>query len=321
MTAPCISIAMCTCNGERFVAEQLDSLLRQSLPPFELVVCDDASTDFTLPLVEQFAKRCPFAVAVRRNDRRLGFARNFEQAVSLCKGDLIFLADQDDVWHQEKIAYLALALETPRIIAAFSNANIVSSDLSGLGYTKWQQVGFTSREQRRASERECFPILLKHQVVTGAALAFKASLRDTALPIPAGWPHDAWLALIAAAQKGLTAVPEVLLDYRQHEGNLVGGIRKSLKSEMHAALRIDRAAWYAKELDLWRALESRLGFIHISHDNLEALKEKISHLEFRAQLPNTRWRRIPGVIRELAMGRYSRYARNWGSIAIDLLVK
>ena len=321
MDAPRISIAMCTCNGERFLSEQLESLLKQSLLPFELVVCDDASTDSTPLLVEHFAKRTPFAVAVRRNDSRLGVARNFEQAVSLCNGDLIFLADQDDVWHPEKIACLARTLGDPRNQAAFSNANIVADNLGKLGYTKWQQVGFTSRDQSRASSEEFFPVLLKHQIVTGAALAFKVGLRETALPIPAGWPHDAWLALIAAAQKSLTAVPEVLLDYRQHEGNLVGGIRRTLRSEISAALLIDRTAWYGRELDLWRTLECRLGAIQVSPDIREALKEKIRHLENRASLPNARWRRIPGVVRELAAGRYGRFARNWGTVAIDLLVK
>src|ERR687894_3003245 len=97
------SVAMCTYNGARFVAEQLASVAAQTRPPDELVVCDDGSTDETCRLVEEFAARAPFPVRLFVNERNLGSTRNFGRAVALCEGDLVALSDQDDVWHPEKL--------------------------------------------------------------------------------------------------------------------------------------------------------------------------------------------------------------------------
>src|SRR5215207_2518174 len=98
-----ISIALCTYNGEQYLQQQLDSFVAQSRPPDELVVCDDRSTDRTVPIVEDFAKRAPFRVELVINETNLGSTRNFEKAIGLCTGDIIFLADQDDVWLPEKL--------------------------------------------------------------------------------------------------------------------------------------------------------------------------------------------------------------------------
>jgi hypothetical protein len=206
-------------------------------------------------------------------------------------------------------------------LAAFSDAEVVGADLAPLGYSMWQRVHFAPSEQARLARGEGFRVLLKHRVVTGATLAFKHNLRDMALPIPDGWQHDAWLALIAAAQGGLVATSEPLIAYRQHATNAVGGMRKRFPQEMLEALALDRANWYSNELALWHALSARLEARFTPKPIRLALAEKISHIERRARLPSVRWRRLPGVLRELATGGYARYARNWGSVVIDLLVR
>lgn len=316
MTTPRFSVALATCNGAAYLPALLDSLAAQRLMPFELVASDDASADATVALLEAFAAHAPFPVRLLRNPRRLGVVGNFARAMAACGGECIALADQDDVWRADKLERLVAALAPPGVLAVFSDAEVVDANLAPLGYTMWRRVRFTPREQARVNRGDGFAVLLKHRVVTGAALAFKVSLRDTALPVPAGWPHDAWLALMAAAQGGLAAVPAPLIAYRQHGGNVVGGRRKHLAQEARDALALDRAAWYREEVALWRALAVRLG------DKAPAdLAEKLAHLEARAGLPASRWRRLPGVLRELAAGRYARYARNWGSVALDLLAR
>ncbi len=317
---PRFSIALATRNGTRFLPALLYSLSAQSLLPHELVASDDASTDDTLQCLEAFAGRAPFPVRILCNREALGVAANFGQALSACAGDCIALADQDDVWHPAKLEKLAAALAAPGILAAFSDAAVVDADLTPLGYTMWQRVRFTAQEQRRMARGDGFGILLKHRLVTGATLACKADLRGTALPIPPGWPHDAWLALLAAAKGGLAAIPEPLIDYRQHDANLVGGRRKTFLQEMRTGLKLDRGAWYREELGLWRALDARLATLSTPRART-VLAEKIVHLEARSRLPATRWRRIPGVLREVLAGRYARHARNWGSIALDLLLR
>lgn len=315
------SIALATCNGALHLPALLDSLAAQRRQPHELVAYDDASEDGTLPILESFAARAPFSVRLLRNPQRLGVEGNFSQAIAACGGDCIALADQDDVWRPDKLARLAQALEVPGAVAAFSDAEVVDAALVPLGYTMWQRVRFTPREQARLAQGEEFAALLKHRIVTGATLAFRVSLRDTALPIPIGWPHDAWLALMAAARGRLVAVREPLIDYRQHENNVVGGQKKPLWQDAQDALQLDRVAWYREEIALWHALEARLSAQSAPTAVRAALAEKIVHLETRSRLPAARWRRLPGILRELVAGRYARYARNWGSAAIDLLVR
>src|ERR1700688_2975817 len=111
-----LSIAMCTCNGVAYLRQQLDSIAGQSRLPNELVVCDDHSTDSSVPIIEQYATTVAFPVRLHVNGQRLGVTKNFEKAISLCKGDLIALADQDDVWFAEKLARLeARFANTPHV--------------------------------------------------------------------------------------------------------------------------------------------------------------------------------------------------------------
>ena len=95
-----LSIALATYNGAVYLKEQLESIAAQTRTPDELVISDDQSTDDTLRVIEEFAATAGFPVRLSVNEANLGIAKNFEKAISLCRGDLIFLSDQDDVWHK-----------------------------------------------------------------------------------------------------------------------------------------------------------------------------------------------------------------------------
>lgn len=315
------SVALATRNGAMYLQEFLDSLLAQTQPPRELIASDDASSDDTLAILESFAARAPFPVTILSNLVALGVENNFAQAIAACGGLAIALADQDDVWRPDKLARLSQSLSAPDTLAAFSDAEVVDARLQPLGYTMWQRVHFPAGEQVRFTQGDGFGILLKHAVVTGATLAFKAQIARAALPIPPGWAHDAWLALVATALGNVAALAEPLIAYRQHGANVVGGRRKSFYAEATAALKLDRAAWYVQELSHWHGLQDRLNTLDISEQARQQLRDKLSHLETRAHLPAARWRRLPIVLDEIAGGGYTRFARNWGSVAIDLLLR
>src|SRR4051812_33021860 len=123
--APRISVAMTTCNGEAFVAEQLQSVLDQSRPADEIVIFDDASDDATIEVLRATAATAPGPVTISRNPARLGVVSNFEVAVKGCSGDIIVLADQDDRWHGDKLEVIGRVLSEPGPDAAFSDARIV----------------------------------------------------------------------------------------------------------------------------------------------------------------------------------------------------
>jgi hypothetical protein len=314
-----VSIALCTLNGGPFLQAQLDSYLAQRRLPDELVACDDGSTDNTLAILDEFAQRSPFPVRILRNPRRLGVVANFEQAIGLCKGDVIALSDQDDVWLPEKLACLMRELQAPETMAVFSDATVVDASLQPLGYTLWQRVQFRQPERMAVADGDGFPVLLRHSVVMGASLAFRAELRAAILPIPPEWNHDAWIALIATNAGRLAMCETPLLSYRQHGANQVGAAKQSPLHQGLEARKVDRRHYYDTELQLWASLLERLTLLGESVP--QPLLGKIAHLQVRANLPASRVRRIPGIWRELVGGAYARYARNWGSVALDLFIK
>lgn len=321
MSAPLtISIALCTCNGERFLGEQLASLASQSCLPSELVVCDDASDDGTYDLLENFARSAPFPVRLYRNQKRLGIGQNFEQAIRLCSGSVIALCDQDDVWLPEKLARYAECFSN-EIDWIFCDAQVMDATLLPLAYTLWEATAFTEDQRRLARDGRVFEVLLKHYVVAGATTAFRAELRDQLLPIPSEWHYDAWLAAVLAATKKSTMVDACMQHYRQHEHNALGMAQRSLLSQIRDAFDVNRTDYLAMEICRWQLLVERLGNAETPACVLPQLEAKCSHLLQRAAFPTNRLLRMPFVVAEIARGGYSRFSRNWGSVALDLFLK
>lgn len=98
-----VSIAMCTYNGAGYLLQQLESLARQTRRPEEIIICDDASNDGSVVVAQTFAQKSGLNVRIHQNPSNLGYVKNFEKAIGLCTQDLIFLCDQDDLWHPQKI--------------------------------------------------------------------------------------------------------------------------------------------------------------------------------------------------------------------------
>src|SRR4051794_1763152 len=124
-----ISIAMTVRNGERHLQPLLDSLARQTRPPFELVAHDDASDDGTLAILERFARDAPFQVRIDRSPAPRGVTDGFLRAADACRGELIGYCDQDDVWLDHKLATCHDALERSGAQLALHATRVVDADL------------------------------------------------------------------------------------------------------------------------------------------------------------------------------------------------
>lgn len=317
MTA--ISIALCTYQGSRYLPEQLASLAGQTLAPLELVICDDDSRDDSHELATEFSHTAGLNVRQRKNPRRLGLSANFSQAIAWCCGEAIALCDQDDIWQPEKLERFARHFSSG---AGWVCCDAVVSDqtLAPVGYTLWERVGFTAKQRRQARQGGWFEVLLKHNVVAGATLAFRADLRDKLLPIPENWLYDAWLAAVLAAIADGVLLEEALQLYRQHGSNAIGGLRKGIVHEARMALALDRQAYLREEIQRWSVLAGHLRNIAAPQAKQRLLAAKLGHLQRRCQFPKNRLMRLPAIMAEIFRGGYARYSRNWGSIAIDLLV-
>jgi glycosyltransferase involved in cell wall biosynthesis len=308
MTA--LSIALCTFNGERYLPQQLASILAQSPLPQELVVSDDGSSDGSVDIVIRALEGSPVSLVLLRNATPLGVSANFEQAIRATSGDLVALCDQDDVWHPERLAAMVAAFESDDALElAFSDATLVDAAGAPFGDGLFHALSVSDSERSAIVGGDAFGALLRRNIVTGATVMFRRRLLARALPIGAEWVHDEWLAIIAAATSRPLLVDEQLIDYRQHGDNQIGVRRATLSHRIGRVLRPrgDRNSGLAARAEV---LVERLASLGDSVDPrvLAAARGKAEAEAWRAALPDSRLRRIRPILRANRAGWYARFA-------------
>lgn len=317
-----ISVALCTYNGSRYLEEQLKSIASQIRLPDELVVCDDCSSDNTVSLLTAFASQVSFKVSVVSNEERLGPAKNFEKAIRLCTGDIVALSDQDDVWNPSKLERLVLALEEhPSAAYAFSDAEMVDHEGSLLGYTLWEAVGQRNAIAQFSGSGQ-LAVLLRHNVVPGASLAFRKTFRDIILPIPSGWMHDYWIVLLGSTLSSGVPVSEALFMYRRHAEQTLGWRKKTFLEVFRTSLMTGQQESWNKVKQFQQLLarvQSVSALMQCSAENESLVKQKEMHLMKRAEIRSSKGiSRALKVVVELTTGRYRRFSNNWHSVIRDL---
>ena len=331
------SIVLCTCNGEQFLQDQLDSIARQSALPFELVVADDCSSDNTLQILRQFASLAPFPVHIHQNRDRKGSTGNFNDASKLCRGNVVFFCDQDDVWYPHKLDTMVRHLSRhPEIGLVFTDAQLMDESMNEIPETLWRAVNFGVSQQRRIDSGSAFETLVQRNVVTGASMAVRKAVLDLAWPFPSIWYHDNWLALIAAAISQVDYIKEPLFRYRQHAANQIGARESSLVHDTRVAFGVQRSH-YEFQHQRYAALLGRLDALRLAstrpihecivadqsrlQSRIQIVNSKLAHLNTRASLDVGWHRRLPKVLKEAWHGRYFRYSGGWRSIAKDIVYR
>lgn len=321
-----ISVALGTRNGAAYVARQVASILSQRPAPFEIVVGDDDSSDDTLALIERVHAEAreadpllPTALRIIRRQPPLGVTANFAATLAACEGELIALSDQDDVWMPGKLAALAAAFAADDgLLLVHSDARLVDAEGAPLGVTLLEALEATPVERAGLAAGEALPVLLRRNLVTGATVMLRRSLLDAALPMPADWVHDEWLAVLAAATGRARLVPACLIDYRQHGANQIGARRPTFADKM-ARLReprTERAVCLARRTAQLAERARNLGVAAPVQRQLDA---KAAHEDRRARLPRLRLARVPSVFAGAVTGRYARYSRGAMDVLRDLV--
>ena len=315
---PTVSVVLCTYNGARYLREQLESIASQSRQPAEMVVCDDGSEDDTVFILRGFAAKVSFPVCIVQNPHRLGSTRNFDQGIGLASGEFIALCDQDDVWSPEKLKHLANVLISDSSLGGvFSDADLIDENSRPIGMSLFEKQKFSTGKRRKFLHNPA-TVLLKHDVVTGATLMFRATMRTHCQPIPQSWVHDAWLAWMIGLHSRIALATARLTAYRIHAGQQLGiGWTQSEQSIPGSETRRQH---YARVAQQFQDLTSHLlnsGWS--SQDELILrLREKIAFLRKQSTLSTSL------VIRSLQMAgqfpRYLHYARGLGSLRTDLLL-
>jgi glycosyltransferase involved in cell wall biosynthesis len=211
-----ISVVMATYNGAKYLEQQILSILSQTLPPAELIVCDDRSTDGTLDILKNYSHSLTYVI----NDQQLGLIGNFRKAVSLAaQNNYIALSDQDDEWMPNKLERCAAVLSE---IEDLSLPCMVYSDLLFVNENDQILNNSFKAEQGHDKFRHTLQTLLYGNFVNGNTILMNKELRRFFCMTPLDFPsnHDGWLALIAYTFGKAGYIPLPLIRYRKHENNV-----------------------------------------------------------------------------------------------------
>lgn len=225
---PLVSIVLATYNGEKYLKQQLDSILQQDYPNIELVITDDCSSDRTLSILKEYASHHSH-IHIYTNDSTLGLNKNFEKGMLLAQGEYIAISDQDDIWKSEKISVLMSELEHHMIV--YHDSELIDATGSPL-----------NRKLSEINRLSNFTSCLNYAIATrvpGHTMLFRRELIAQCVPFPQHTLYDHWLAFVATFNSDIKFIPETLVSYRQHENNTFGADftkrTKKIKKKKHSS--------------------------------------------------------------------------------------
>jgi glycosyltransferase involved in cell wall biosynthesis len=201
-----VSVCLTIRNGERFLKQQVESILLQLGEKDELICSDDHSDDNSVQILESINDP---RIKITKPSSTYNHVKNFEHALQLCSGDLIFLSDHDDVWNHDKVAVMKEHLTV---------YDLVLSDCSIIDDRNVEMAPslFKIQNTRKGLLKNCIK-----NTYTGCCMAFKRAVLDKALPFPNGIKaHDQWLGLVAEKYFTILHLPKPLVMYRRHKDNL-----------------------------------------------------------------------------------------------------
>lgn len=234
-----ISVAVAAYNGEKYIREQIDSILQNLSPEDEIIVSDDGSTDATLDILKEYQNN-KIPVRVIAGPKK-GIKQNIANAMASCRGQYIFLADQDDVWAGNKVAKVMEYLGRDGCMLVNHDAQVMNSDLT--------QILMPSFFEYRNSMPGFWHNLLKNRYM-GCCMAFDRSLLSAVLPIPDEIEmHDQWIGMINDLRHGKsTFIGDKLLYYRRHTQNVSDFEHGTIPEMIRKRITLLRALFRNKKL-------------------------------------------------------------------------
>ena len=260
-----ISVAMATYNGEQYLQEQLDSILHQSLPVEEIVIVDDCSTDQTASIIKEYRDR-DSRIKFFQNTKNLGYKLNFKKALSKCKGDYIFLCDQDDIWDVDKVKEMISMIKNhPEISSLASSFRVIDQNDQPVEVKLIAGRSNNNLLLKPVKENELIEMTLDefvfHNYFQGCSMVITKKLRNTfEEKFIDTLPHDWVLNIIASAEQGMYFYNKPLFSYRIHEKNTIG-------------LPDDQKPTIRQKLQRIFDYDIRAAFAQERYDSLTAIKE------------------------------------------------
>ena len=237
---PLISVVLCTYNGERFLREQMDSLLKQTWKPLEIIVSDDASSDGTKSILEGYAGHDHIKTFYQ--SKNIGLSANFAFATAQATGTFIAFCDQDDIWLSHKIKTLYDNIGAHALV--YSNSLMINEAGEPLGKTLADlRHMYTGTDSRGA---------ILYTVVSGHTMLITRALCQHALPIPKEIQHDHWLAFAGIIHGGIKYHDEILTHYRRHAATATEVLPQKTKAR--------------KKTERWKSFQKQLHWIKLMQE-------------------------------------------------------
>ncbi|MBS7008940.1 glycosyltransferase family 2 protein [Anaerostipes sp.] len=227
------SVVIAYYNGKEYIKEQADSILRQLGSEDELIISVDSDQDGSGDLLKELAENDERVQVIKGPG--LGVVKNFQNGLFRCTGDVVFLADQDDVWVPEKIEKVTACFEDPSVTVVVHNAQISDENLKSLNETtfQWRDSG------------PGFWKNIKKNSYIGCCMAFRRDMLKRLLPVPDSiWIHDQWIGLLAEQLGRAVFLDDILLLYRRHGGNVTelthGSVISMMKKRYAMIIEVNR---------------------------------------------------------------------------------
>lgn len=324
MASLSVSVALASCNGANWLADQLSSIDEQDRKPSELVISDDGSEDDTLEVVGRFAARARFPVRVLSNRHRAGPNGNFERAILACRGEVVLTSDQDDRWLPDHVSRIVAAFEKdPGVSVVVSNSRYADVELRPLDGDTFAAGRVDAALRRPLSPDRQFATWARQRFALGHGMGFRRQLAVDAFPVPTLWNYDDWLTVVGAALGRAVLIDDVLTLHRQHARQHVGHRPRGLLERLRGSRKAAGGSYHTQQLDAWLQLSVRLEALRdrwLHPDVGNYLEGRRRCLERRQQIA---LKQLPGrLVHTLPMwlnGSYARYGQGFRSFAFDVL--
>lgn len=261
-----ISVIICTYNGEKYLEEQLRSVMNQTYKNLEIIINDDCSTDNTFELAKTLQKEDQ-RIKIYKNKNNMGFNKNFETSLKYAMGELISLCDQDDIWIEDKVQRQYELIQKENSSLVYCNAQLIDVNGKDLYINLFTQLHVTpiSGDTQLG--------LIYDNCISGNTMMFKSSIVHKIYPIPEQIFFDRWIGFVASYDGPVSVIKEPLILYRQHGGNVTDVLREKKKKKT-IKIRIEKRE---KAFDIKvKQFGAFLDFFHknnINNQNTEIIRD------------------------------------------------
>ena len=282
---PLITVCMAVYRPDQeYFMQQLNSIDAQSYENLELLLLEDCGGNAAelQEIVSQTLHRVRWEF--HSNEKNLGSTGTFEKLVSMAKGDLIALCDQDDVWEKDKLSALAACFEDPAVTLAYSDLSVID----GKGTLVADSFTKVRKNLKHFSGAGLYPFFIRRNCVTGCAMMVRRQVVQDALPFPEVYIHDHWLTLWAAVKGTLAFIPRPLVQYRLHGHNQIGAqmLANAHNRDDYISVRLkaegEKYAVAANAFQAYPEVMEQIAFYQTFLKNREAFLKKRSWKNFRA---------------------------------------